>query len=246
MHVLVLVKPSRLDDPFLREVLTTGVSRGHRVRPVDKRELLATPMGGVDVVCLKNHVDDDTVWRALDEAGVRAVNRRLSCSLRSEVDAMAARAGVLTPRSARDEREVEGLGYPVVRKSASLFAAAEPVVLDRPPAQPDCATYFYQELVPHDGVTAKVYGIGSQVFLVEEQDHVPADDPRRRRQAMLPDPLADAARAVGTATCLEVYGTDFVGVGEEQYLVDVNPFPSFRHVEQAASALWTHLERASA
>ena len=245
MHVLLVVKPSRLHDAFLRDVVATGTARGHRVRTVDKRDLLDTRLDHVDVVCLKNHVDDDKVWRVLEEARVRVVNRRLPCSRRSQVDAMAARAGVLTPRSARDDAEVEGLRYPVMRKSASLFAAAEPMVLDRPPAHPDCATYFYQELVPHDDLTAKAYCIGPRAFLVEEQDSLPVHDSGRRRRAAIPDTLADAALALGAITGLEVYGADFVGPGEQRLLVDVNPFPSFRHVAPAASALWSHLERTS-
>jgi ribosomal protein S6--L-glutamate ligase len=59
----------------------------------------------------------------------------------------------------------------------------------------------------------------------------------------IPGRLAEAARAVGRLTGLEVYGLDFVGSPAEVFLVDVNPFPSFRALPRAADALWDYVEK---
>lgn len=241
MDVVVVARRPVGGNAFLDGFLTLGQSRGHRVRALDKGEFLRSSLRHVDVVCLKSHLDDDRVWQRIADAGVRAVNRRLPWSHRSELEAVARVAGVPTPRSAAAASEVAELSYPVVRKSRSLLADSDATVLEAPPARPDCGRYFYQELVPRGGLTSKAYCIGAEAFLVQELDARAGPGPARR-PAVIPGSLADAARAVGRATGLEVYGVDFVGRGEDQFLVDVNPFPSFRHVSRAPEALWSHLE----
>lgn len=65
-----------------------------------------------------------------------------------------------------------------------------------------------------------------------------------RRQAVAMEPgLAEAARTVGRRTGLEIYGLDFVGRPGDRVLIDVNPFPSFRCLPQAADVLWDYLEK---
>jgi ribosomal protein S6--L-glutamate ligase len=71
--------------------------------------------------------------------------------------------------------------------------------------------------------------------------------PRRGSAAQrpfAPEPLlGDLARAVGRVLELEIYGVDFV-VGETgPLIVDVNGFPGFKGVPEAARLIVEHLLR---
>ena len=202
----------------------------------------------MDLVCLKSHVDDREVWHRIETQGVRAVNGRaasLACGDRSRLDALLRAGGVRMPRSAATAAEVGQLNLPIVRKPKAASAPRDVQVLRQPPEQIDCERWFYQEMTAGDGVVCKVYCIAGQTFLVEERDTdpaVPDATPGHRKAIAMEPPLAEVAHQVGRLTGLEVYGLDFVGPPGDRLLIDVNPFPSFRCLPQAADALWGYLE----
>jgi ribosomal protein S6--L-glutamate ligase len=257
MHIIVLAKERHAAEPMFQRFIEHGAARGHAVQLRDKKAFRAGDLRQVDVVCLKSHIDDEQVWRMIEAQGVRAVNACaacLACSERSRLDAILHNGGARTPRSASRAAEVERLRYPIIQKSNSLAAPRDIRVLHRPPREIDCERYFYQEMILGDGAVYKVYCIGAQAFLVKEADTdadgdtdtavVLADGQGARRQAApIPVPLAEAALNVGRLTGLEVYGVDFVGSADAMFVIDVNPFPSFRALPQAADALWDYLEK---
>jgi hypothetical protein len=246
MYVIFLAKDRHAAEPTWLRFVKLGTARGHRVQSYNKKTFLAGDLRHADVVCLKSYIDDDEVWRMIEAHAVPAVNARaacLVCGKRSRLDTILRNRGVRTPRSAVSAAETAGLRYPIVQKPNSLAAPRALRVLHQPPLEIDCARYFYQEMIAGDGRVHKAYCIGTQTFLVKE---LAADAPPRdgaRRQAIpIPDRLAEAARNVGRLTGLTVYGADFVGSGDEMFLIDVNPFPSFRCLPHAADALWAYLE----
>jgi glutathione synthase/RimK-type ligase-like ATP-grasp enzyme len=249
MNVVLLAKDRHASEPVLRRFLAVGAVRAHDVQWHDKPSFLAADLARVDLVCLKSHVDDREVWHKIEAQGVRAVNRReagLACGGRSQLDALLRAGGVRTPRSAVTAAEVGQLKLPIVRKPNAASASREVRVFNRAPEPIDCERYFFQEWMAGDGVVCKVYCIAGEAFLVEELDTDPAapDAPAGRRQAVAMEPgLAEAARTVGRRTGLEIYGLDFVGWPGERVLIDVNPFPSFRCLPQAAEVLWDYLEK---
>ncbi len=249
MKVVLLAKDRHASEPVLRRFLAVGALRGHNVQWHDKQTFLTADLARVDIVCLKSHVDDREVWHKIEAQGVRTVNRRAAsqaCGARSRLDALLRAGGVRMPRCAATAAEVGQLTMPIVRKPNAAAAPREVRVFDQTPESIDNERYFYQELIAGDGVVCKAYCIAGTTFLVEERDTDPAasDASAGRRQAVAMEPgLAEAARTVGLLTGLEVYGLDFVGRPGERVLIDVNPFPSFRCVPQAAQALWDHLEK---
>ncbi len=231
--------------PIFHRFLELGAARGHKVKAQNKEMFLAGDLQDVDVVCLKGYTDDKHVWEMIDMHGVRAVNSRAAgecCTERGRLDTMLCIGGVRTPRRASSTAEVMCLNYPIIRKPNAMSAPRDLQVFHQPPAEIDCERYFYQELIASDGATYKVYCIGEETFLVKELDV--ADEETLRRQAVpIPDHLVQAARAVGKLTGLEIYGVDFVETPDKLFLIDVNPFPSFRALPQAAEALWDYLEK---
>lgn len=250
LHVVLLAKDRHASEPTLRRFLALGAMRGHVVRWLDKHAFLAADLARVDLVCLKSHVDDAEVWRKIDAQGVRAVNRRaanMACADRWQLDAMLRDGGVRTPRSAASAADVARLRLPIACKPRAASAPREVRMFSALPAQIDCERWLYQERIDSGGAVCKVYCIADEVFAVEESDNDPArPGAPGGRQAMAIDPrLAETARHVGRLTGLEVFGLDFVGAPDDRVLIDVNPFPSFRCLPQAADALWNHLERHS-
>ncbi len=248
LHVVWVAKERQAAEPAFCRFLDLGAARGHQVQWLAKRAFLAADLAGVDIVCLKNHIDDNPVWHRIEAHRVRAVNRReacMSCSDRSRLDAMLRAGGVRMPLSASTADEVLQLRLPIVQKPKLASAPRDVRIFSRPPVPIDCERYFYQELIGGQGPVYKVYCIGDDAFLVEESGTgAPACGAAPgQRQAMAMDPrLTGTARTVGRLTGLEVYGLDFVGSPGDLLLIDVNPFPSFRCLPQAADALWDHLE----
>lgn len=250
LHVVLLAKDRHAGEPTLRRFVALGADRGHAVSWHDKPAFLAADAARVDLVCLKSHVDDREVWHKIESQSMRALNRRaaaLACGDRSRLDALLRAGGVRMPRSAATAAEVGQLKLPIVRKPRAASAPREVQVLRQPPEQIDCERWFYQELIAGDGIVCKVYCIAAQTFLVEEPDSEPAAPgatPARRQAIAMEPQLAEAARHAGRLTGLEVYGLDFVGRPGDRLLIDVNPFPSFRCLPQAADVLWDYLESA--
>jgi glutathione synthase/RimK-type ligase-like ATP-grasp enzyme len=248
MRLVFLAKQRHAAQPTWQHFVALGPARGHRVEVRDKKALLADRLADVDVVCIKSWIDDTEVWRVIEAApNVRAVNTRAACAAcgdRLRLDRLLRDGGVRTPGHASTAAEVQGLRYPIIRKPVGLDAARDVRVLHEPPAEPDVERCFYQERITGDGATYKAYAIGAQMFLVKEfDDGAAAANARAQRLAMpMSAGLAAAVGAVGRLTGLAVYGVDLVGSGEAMHVIDVNPFPSFQGLPQAADALWDYLE----
>lgn len=99
--------------------------------------------------------------------------------------------------------------------------------------QAGAGPWLVQEVVGHGESVLKVYGVGERVAvrrmtfrpgIVDAVRHpVPGADPA----------LADLARTASGAAGLVCFGADFVVGDDGPVLVDLNPFPGYRSVEEA-------------
>jgi ribosomal protein S6--L-glutamate ligase len=100
--------------------------------------------------------------------------------------------------------------------------------------------YVVEDLVAGDGQVRKLYVAGKQV-----QGLLKSSAPAGPLQSGV-DPLQPSrslihlAHRTGRALGLEIYGLDVIGPGRP-VVVDVNPFPGFRGVPQAAVLIVRHL-----
>ncbi|MHA1731809.1 MAG: ATP-grasp domain-containing protein [Promethearchaeota archaeon] len=252
LFVLMLGSERHIRHPTVTRFVETGKSRGHTVELLSKGQFLdpnfSWSRGKPDVICMKSHYDDWRVWEKVESAGSRVINTRLSTTLVSDRLSLAVlllRQGLDVPRFAKEPSDLDGMSYPLVRKTR-LAWGHDLAVLERPPARPDTERYFYQELVENDGVDYKLYRAGTESFLVERPSSLGGPRVEKTQEGRVESsPSTELSRLsakVGTATGLEIFGVDFVKGGGTNYVVDVNPFPGFVGVAGAAVAWWEVLE----
>ena len=92
-----------------------------------------------------------------------------------------------------------------------------------------------QPYVPNSGVDLKVYSVGGELYATERASPLHPGRPVRERRVALPAEVARIAADVGTAYGLDLYGVDVLLGPDGPVVVDVNDFPSFRQVPEAAA-----------
>ena len=189
----------------------------------------------------------------LEAAGVRRCNRvtaTIAVRDRALTFQKLAAAGLPVPATVRAATwpEVHDLAgeRPVVVKAADGGIGRGRGVLladtgSLPPQEPFAGPYIAQEYIRGDGRDHKVYVAGPQARGLVKQwpPRQTADQPGV--PFMIDAQLADLARRVGRALDLEIYGVDFLYGPRGPTVVDVNPFPGFRGVPQAARLIARHL-----
>lgn len=209
-----------------------------------------------DVVVLRGlGLEELKAARALEKAGVRCCNSVGASALARDklaaVQALAG-AGLPVPRSAGAD------GWDEVRRIASGRAVVvKPVAGSRGqdvliasgdqlgPGPPFPGPYLVQECIDGDGLDRKLYVVGSRVGgVLRKWPPVTLED--RRGTAFAPgSELRDVAVAVGSALALEVYGVDIIIDHRGPSVVDVNAFPGFKGVGDAARWIAQHLHAAA-
>ncbi|MFF1556477.1 RimK family alpha-L-glutamate ligase [Streptomyces sp. NPDC058279] len=92
-----------------------------------------------------------------------------------------------------------------------------------------------QPYVPNSGTDIKVYCVGGELFATERCSPLHPDRPVRERRVPLPAEVAAIAAQVGAVYGLDLYGLDVLLGPDGPVVVDVNDFPSFRQVPEAAA-----------
>ncbi|GGP43909.1 ATP-grasp domain-containing protein [Streptomyces melanogenes] len=92
-----------------------------------------------------------------------------------------------------------------------------------------------QPYVPNSGVDLKVYCVGGELYATERCSPLHPDHAVRERQVALPAEVAATVAQVGAVYGLDLYGVDVLLGPDGPVVVDVNDFPSFRQVPQAAA-----------
>jgi ribosomal protein S6--L-glutamate ligase len=103
--------------------------------------------------------------------------------------------------------------------------------------------YLAQPYVDNSGIDIKLYNTGDKVSAVLKQSPLHADSPVEERLIAVPRELDALARLVGETFGLDIYGVDVVETPTGWVVLDVNDFPSFRMVPDAASLMAETIER---
>lgn len=110
-----------------------------------------------------------------------------------------------------------------------------------PGTAPFPGPYVVQEHISNDGRVYKAYVAGRMIRGLIK----PADESLREQSSVetfSPDSeLTDLAIRAGAALGLEIYGVDFLYGQRGPVIIDVNAFPGFRGVPEAAEMVATHL-----
>ncbi|WP_055552402.1 RimK family alpha-L-glutamate ligase [Streptomyces sp. NBRC 110028] len=92
-----------------------------------------------------------------------------------------------------------------------------------------------QPYVPNSGIDLKVYCVGGELYATERSSPLDPDQGVRGRRVALSPEVAAIAAEVGVVYGLELYGVDIVLGPDGPVVVDVNDFPSFKEVPDAAA-----------
>ncbi|MEU5614566.1 RimK family alpha-L-glutamate ligase [Streptomyces sparsogenes] len=92
-----------------------------------------------------------------------------------------------------------------------------------------------QPYVANSGVDLKVYCVGGELYATERSSPLHPDGPVRERRVPLSAEVARIAADAGAAFGLDLYGVDVLLGPDGPVIVDVNDFPSFRQVPDAAA-----------
>ncbi|MFJ3922032.1 RimK family alpha-L-glutamate ligase [Streptomyces sp. NPDC090022] len=92
-----------------------------------------------------------------------------------------------------------------------------------------------QPYVPNSGVDIKVYCVGGELYATERRSPLHPQRPARERRVPVPAEVAAIAAEVGEVYGLDLYGVDVLLGPDGPVVVDVNDFPSFRQVPDAAA-----------
>ncbi|MEU8827620.1 hypothetical protein [Streptomyces sp. NPDC048636] len=129
---------------------------------------------------------------------------------------------VVKPADGSSGRAVRLVGSPRRLASLSPELAADGVLIAQP-------------YVPNSGLDLKVYCAGGELYAAERPSPLGPDRGVPGRRVALPAEVAALATEVGVVYGLDLYGIDVLLGPEGPVVVDVNDFPSFREVPDAAA-----------
>ena len=265
MRLCFLVEERYRYDGMPLEVIHQLTAWGHRVdvlRPggslLDMTTNMAETLNGAlragdhDAWVLKTVSGGPglTLLEAAAEAGATTVNdARAIRRVRDKAlaAAIAARHGLPVPPTyavAAPELllEIPESAYPLVVKPAD-GSAGRAVRLVASPAEltallPVLAgegMLIAQPYVPNAGTDLKVYGVGGRLYATERRSPLHPEHPVPERRVPLPAEIATLVARIGTVYGLDLYGVDVLLGPDGPVVVDVNDFPSFRQVPDAAA-----------
>ncbi|MFF4099601.1 RimK family alpha-L-glutamate ligase [Streptomyces sp. NPDC001903] len=257
MRLCFLVEEHYRHDGMPNEVIRQLTAWGHQVDVVRPGGSLlrmdeAVASGTHDAWVLKTVSGGPglTLLEAAAAAGMTTVNDARSIrGVRDKALAAAiGRAGGLpmppTYAVARPDllREISAAQYPLVVKPAD-GSSGRGVHLVSSPGEleallPELAgehMLIAQPYVANSGTDIKVYAVGGELFATERCSPLHPDPAVRERRVPLSAEVAAIAAQVGAVYGLDLYGVDVLLGPDGPVVVDVNDFPSFRQVPDAAA-----------
>ncbi|MFJ3963508.1 RimK family alpha-L-glutamate ligase [Streptomyces sp. NPDC090036] len=257
MRLCFLVEEHYRHDGMPNEVIRQLTAWGHRVdvvRPGGSllRMTEAVDAGAHDAWILKTVSGGPglTLLEAAASAGMTTVND--ARSIRGVRDkALAAAIGrgrglPLPPTYAVASpellREIPSAEYPLVVKPADGSSGRAVHLVHSPerleallPVLAGEGLLIAQPYVPNSGTDIKVYAVGGELFATERCSPLHPDPAVRERRVPLSAEVAAIAAQVGAVYGLDLYGVDVLLGPDGPVVVDVNDFPSFRQVPDAAA-----------
>ncbi len=257
MRLCFLVEEHYRRDGMPNEVIGQLTAWGHRVDVVRPGGSLlriteAVGAGTHDAWVLKTVSGGPglTLLEAAAAAGMTTVNDARSIrGVRDKALAAAiGRCGGLpmppTYAVAQPEllREVPAVEYPLVVKPADGSSGRGVHLVTSPgrleellPELAGGSMLIAQPYVPNPGTDIKVYAVGGELFATERCSPLHPDPAVRERRVPLSGEVAAIAAQVGAVYGLDLYGVDVLLGPDGPVVVDVNDFPSFRQVPDAAA-----------
>ncbi|MBZ9594162.1 hypothetical protein K7B06_03485 [Streptomyces erythrochromogenes] len=139
-------------------------------------------------------------------------------------------------------REIPAAEYPLVVKPADGSSGRAVHLVSSPerletllPVLAGEGMLIAQPYVPNSGTDIKVYAVGGELFATERCSPLHPDPSVRERRVPLSSEVAAIAAQVGAVYGLDLYGVDVLLGPDGPVVVDVNDFPSFRQVPDAAA-----------
>lgn len=270
MRVRLLI--DRPGHPVLTATLDRLGER-HDVRAVltetlDERALQREQDDPADVYLLKARSPRAiALAAAVEDVGARLINTSRATGLCLDRAAMAHRlsdAGVAHARTVHLPRLADLLGgdarveFPAIVKSRRSRRGDLVEKLATPAAaRPLLEKWADEEVIvqrfePGDGFDLKVWAIGTRIHAARRRTPLVtgATGAAKRNEPLESGTslaeLATLGRAVGSAFGLELYGVDVIATAAGPRVVDVNAFPGFRGVPDAADRLAAHVEQSAA
>ncbi|MFG2874494.1 RimK family alpha-L-glutamate ligase [Streptomyces sp. NPDC048337] len=257
MRLCFLVEEHYRHDGMPNEVIRQLTAWGHRVDVVRPGGSLlcmteAVHAGTHDAWVLKTVSGGPglTLLEAAAAAGLTTVNDARSIrGVRDKALAAAigrARGLPLPPTyaAARPELlgEIPAAEYPLVVKPADGSSGRAVHLVSSPerlaamlPSLAGEGLLIAQPYVPNSGTDIKVYAVGGELFATERCSPLHPDPSVRERRVPLTAEVAAIAAQVGAVYGLDLYGVDVLLGPDGPVVVDVNDFPSFRQVPDAAA-----------
>ncbi|MGZ4544091.1 MAG: ATP-grasp domain-containing protein [Blastococcus sp.] len=234
-------------------------SWGHHVdvvRPhgmlADLWELIPTDCTAYDAYVLKTVSGGPglSLLDAAGAAGLTTVNdyRAIRLARDKAVAAVRARAaGIPFPRTWFASRsalleQIPADAYPLVVKPNNGSSCEQIFRVDDPDQLAgldidDSGYLLVQPYLPNPGYDVKLYNTGEEVFATVKRSPLhPGADVVEERIPVTTE-LRELALAVGRAFGLDIYGIDVVETADGWVVLDVNDFPSFGMVPEAATRL---------
>lgn len=250
-----------LGKPLVREsVLAEVVERLHRLTPTIILHH-ASKQGAIPELLFRSSL---VVQRGLnlaqldaatplERAGVRCCNRIAATVASSNraglLDSLSA-VGVRVPETSIVQTwpkvlEISRQRAPVVKRADGSVGRGQLVVIavdgKLPAESPFRGPYAVQEYIPNNGTVQKLYVAGNQVRgliknALPERGSVDPGIPFD-----VDADLKALARRCSSALDLEIAGVDVLQADDGPCVIDVNPFPGFRHVPDGARLIAGHL-----
>ncbi|OLS14812.1 MAG: RimK domain-containing protein [Promethearchaeota archaeon CR_4] len=241
--ILMLGYPAKhMRHPVFRPLFDLLAKQGHKPEICNNDEFVVKSVEAADIVILKTYHHDPRVIakaREFEAAGKRVINSTLAIYAvadRVRTDEMLEAACLPVPPRVVTKNKTNRVLPPYVQKPRNNFLHKISFVQNVADLCFDVG-FYYQQLVPNDGIDRKLYVIGTQVFLITRPStHVQNFERKLREKRMClspPEQWRAWATKIGELTGLEVYGVDLVGQDDAFYIIDVNPFPGFMGVVDA-------------
>ncbi|MFF2522100.1 ATP-grasp domain-containing protein [Streptomyces liangshanensis] len=257
MRLCFLVEEQYRYDGMPVEVISQLVSWGHRVdvlRPGSSLLSLSDVVraGSHDAWVLKTVSGGPGLSLLEAAAGVGLTTVNDARAIRGVRDkAVAAAVGrsrglplPVTYGAAHPEAlaEIPSSAYPLVVKPADgssgravrLVPSPERMIEMRAELAGD-GMLIAQPYVPNSGTDLKVYCVGGELYATERNSPLHPDRTTQERRVPLSAEVAGIVAQVGAVYGLDLYGVDVLLGPDGPVVVDVNDFPSFRQVPDAAA-----------
>lgn len=191
-----------------------------------------------------------SLLEAAAAAGAATVNDHRAIRLARDKAVAASRAraaGIPFPRTWFASRsalleQLPASAYPLVVKPNNGSSCESIVRVDRAEDLAaldidDSGHLLAQPYLPNPGYDVKLYNTGDEVFAAVKKSPLHPGAPVVEQPVPVTPELRALALAVGRAFGLDIYGIDVVETPQGWMVLDVNDFPSFGRVPQAAERL---------